>query len=127
MGDTLALFAEGGMPWKECHVMDERLRFVARVLEGEKMTALCAPLEGSRESAVYGDPHASAVFFDSGRSRQRSGASYRGRPGAISGTAIGSRALRSLVQYRYSLAPDEQGLRVRSKAPCGSPESDPAL
>jgi hypothetical protein len=27
------------MPWKECHVMDERLRFVARLLEGEKMPA----------------------------------------------------------------------------------------
>ena len=25
------------MPWKECHVMDERLRFVARLLEGEQM------------------------------------------------------------------------------------------
>ena len=25
------------MPWKECHVVDERLRFVARLLEGEKM------------------------------------------------------------------------------------------
>jgi len=24
------------MPWKECHVMDERLRLVARLLEGEK-------------------------------------------------------------------------------------------
>ena len=30
------------MPWKECHVMDERLRFVARRLEGESMSALCA-------------------------------------------------------------------------------------
>ena len=30
------------MPWKECHIMDERLRFVARLLEGEKMTGLCA-------------------------------------------------------------------------------------
>jgi len=29
------------MPWKECHVMDERIRFVARLLEGEKMTPLC--------------------------------------------------------------------------------------
>src|SRR4030095_10700546 len=28
----------GGMPWKECHVMDERLRFVARLLEGERAT-----------------------------------------------------------------------------------------
>ena len=29
------------MPWKECHVMDERLRFVARLLDGEKMAPLC--------------------------------------------------------------------------------------
>ena len=25
------------MPWKECHVRDERLRFLARLVEGEKM------------------------------------------------------------------------------------------
>lgn len=25
------------MPWKECHVVDERLRFVARLLDGEQM------------------------------------------------------------------------------------------
>jgi hypothetical protein len=25
------------MPWKECHVVDERARFVARLLEDEKM------------------------------------------------------------------------------------------
>ena len=25
------------MPWKECHVMDERVRFVARLLDGEKV------------------------------------------------------------------------------------------
>ena len=29
------------MPWQECQKMDERLRFVARLLEGEKMAALC--------------------------------------------------------------------------------------
>ena len=29
------------MPWKECHVMDERLRFVARLLEGEKISTFC--------------------------------------------------------------------------------------
>jgi transposase len=29
------------MPWKESSVMDERLRFVARLLEGEAMTVLC--------------------------------------------------------------------------------------
>lgn len=29
------------MPWNECKPMDERLRFVARLLEGEKMSPLC--------------------------------------------------------------------------------------
>lgn len=29
------------MPWKECFVMDERMRFVARLLEGEPMTDVC--------------------------------------------------------------------------------------
>ncbi len=38
------------MPWKECHVMDERLRFVARVLEGEKMAPLCAEFGISRKT-----------------------------------------------------------------------------
>jgi len=38
------------MPWKECHVMDERLRFVARLLDGEQMTALCAEFKISRKT-----------------------------------------------------------------------------
>ena len=38
------------MPWKECHVMDERLRFVARVLDGEKMARLCAEFGISRKT-----------------------------------------------------------------------------
>jgi hypothetical protein len=29
------------MPWKESSVMEERLRFVGRLLEGEAMTDLC--------------------------------------------------------------------------------------
>jgi putative transposase len=38
------------MPWKECHVVDERLRFVARLLDGERMTALCAEFGISRKT-----------------------------------------------------------------------------
>src|SRR4026209_2800337 len=38
------------MPWKECHAMDERLRFVARLLEGEKMAPLCADFGISRKT-----------------------------------------------------------------------------
>jgi hypothetical protein len=38
------------MPWRECHVMDERIRFVARLLEGEKMAPLCAEFGISRKT-----------------------------------------------------------------------------
>jgi putative transposase len=38
------------MPWKECHVEDERLRFIARLLDGETMTALCAAFGISRKT-----------------------------------------------------------------------------
>jgi putative transposase len=38
------------MPWKECHVVDERLRFVARLLDGEKMAALCEEFGISRKT-----------------------------------------------------------------------------
>jgi putative transposase len=41
---------EGAMPWKECHVRDERLRFVARLLEGEKMAPLCGEFGISRKT-----------------------------------------------------------------------------
>jgi len=36
------------MPWKECKQMDERLRFVARLLEGEKMARVCREFGISR-------------------------------------------------------------------------------
>ena len=38
------------MPWQECHKMDERLRFVARRLDGEKMAVLCREFEISRKT-----------------------------------------------------------------------------
>ena len=28
------------MPWKECNAMDERVKLIARFLEGEKVSAL---------------------------------------------------------------------------------------
>lgn len=38
------------MPWKECSQVDERLRFVARLLEGEKMAPLCREFNISRKT-----------------------------------------------------------------------------
>lgn len=38
------------MPWKECDRMDERLRFVGRLLDGENMTAVCREFGISRKT-----------------------------------------------------------------------------
>jgi putative transposase len=38
------------MAWKECHVEDERLRFIARLREGESMSTLCAKFGISRKT-----------------------------------------------------------------------------
>lgn len=38
------------MPWKECNRMDERLRFVARLLDGEKMAVACREFGISRKT-----------------------------------------------------------------------------
>ena len=38
------------MPWKESSVMDERLRFLARVLDGEPMTEVCRDFGISRKT-----------------------------------------------------------------------------
>lgn len=38
------------MPWKECSVMDERLRFVARLLDGDGMSEVCREFGISRKT-----------------------------------------------------------------------------
>ena len=38
------------MPWKECNLMDERIKFIARLLDGEKMTSLCREFGISRKT-----------------------------------------------------------------------------
>jgi putative transposase len=38
------------MPWKECQVEDERLRFIGRLLDGEKMAVLCREFGISRKT-----------------------------------------------------------------------------
>jgi transposase len=38
------------MPWKECSVMEERLRFVARLLDGESVTDICREFGISRNT-----------------------------------------------------------------------------
>ena len=38
------------MPWMECSVMDERVRFVGRLLDGETMSDVCRSLGISRKT-----------------------------------------------------------------------------
>src|SRR5210317_1125575 len=44
----LSIWGRSRMPWNECKPMDERLRFIARLLEGEKMAPLCREFGVSR-------------------------------------------------------------------------------
>lgn len=38
------------MPWKECSIMDERIKFVSHLIEGEKMSDLCRQIGISRKT-----------------------------------------------------------------------------
>ncbi len=38
------------MPWRECSVMDERVRFVGRILDGEAMSDVCREFGISRKT-----------------------------------------------------------------------------
>ena len=38
------------MPWRECSVMDERVRFIARILDGEAMSEVCRSFGISRKT-----------------------------------------------------------------------------
>lgn len=50
MGYTFPQFGGGVMPWRECRVMDEKVRFVARLMNGEQMTDLCREFGISRKT-----------------------------------------------------------------------------
>lgn len=38
------------MPWKECSVMDEKLKFISRLLDGDRMASLCREFGISRKT-----------------------------------------------------------------------------
>lgn len=60
------------MPWKECSVMDERLRFIARLLEGESMSDLYREAGISRKTGykILGRYKEEGVTALSDRSRR---------------------------------------------------------
>ncbi len=50
MGNVFAVWAGAWMPWKVSSAVEERLRFVARLIEGEAMTDLCQEFGVSRKT-----------------------------------------------------------------------------
>ena len=85
------------MPWKECHIMDERVRFVARLLDGEKMAPLCAEFGISRKPGYklydrYKDCGADGLT-DRSRPRWRSASTWKNTLGPVK-TAAWSKASR---------------------------------
>ena len=38
------------MPWQECSKVEERMKFVSRLLDGEKMAVLCREFDISRKT-----------------------------------------------------------------------------
>jgi transposase len=50
MGNTFDFLPEVLMPWRECSVMEERLRFVARLLDEEGMSEMCREFGISRKT-----------------------------------------------------------------------------
>jgi len=65
------------MPWKECNVVEERIRFIGRLLDGEKMAPLCREFGISRKTGYkifnrYKDCGVDALTDRSCRCRSRS-------------------------------------------------------
>ena len=60
------------MPWKEVSVMDERLRFIARLLEGESMSSVCRSFGISRKTGykIFGRYKAEGLEALCDRSRR---------------------------------------------------------
>ena len=60
------------MPWKECSVVDERIRFVGRLLDGESMSEVCRDFGISRKTGykIYNRYRAEGAEALSDRSRR---------------------------------------------------------
>jgi transposase InsO family protein len=80
------------MPWKACSAMEERLRFIARLLDGEAMTDVCREFGISRKTGYK--------LFN--------------RYKEEGGSALTDRSRRP-VRYANQLPPQIEGLIVRAK------------
>jgi transposase InsO family protein len=72
MGNTFGFWLEVLMPWRECSVMEERLRFVARLLDGEGMSDVCRQFGISRKTGykIWGRYREEGAYALCDRSRR---------------------------------------------------------
>jgi putative transposase len=59
------------MPWKACKPMDERLKFIARLLDGEKMAGLCRQFGISRKTGYKIVTHYNEIGLEGLTDRSR--------------------------------------------------------
>ena len=50
MGYTIGVYGGIQMPWKESSLMDGRIKFVARILDGDKITVVSREFSISRKT-----------------------------------------------------------------------------
>ena len=109
------------MPWKECSVMDERLRFVARLLDGESMTEVCREFGISRKTGYKVFQRYKESGFEALNDRCRRPVRYANQlPPQIEGLILtckrdkphwGARKIREILVRRL-----DQDIRVPAKS-----------
>lgn len=100
------------MPWKESSVMDDRLRFVARLLEGEQMSPLCREFGISRKTGYKVFDRYKEHGLEALTDRSRRPVRYANQlPGQVEGLIVslkrdkphwGARKLRELLLRRLA-------------------------
>src|SRR5262245_41477154 len=107
------------MPWKECHVVDERLRFIARLLDGEKMWPPGERVEQLSDPATYAENGRGRTARRPGGSKrdlQPSAASALSSSGATVVVSVFSKSLASANRRSGSFSRQR---RIASSSPAG--------
>lgn len=93
------------MPWRECNRMDERLRFVAKLLEGEKMAAVCREFGTSRKTGYKLFTRYKDLGLEGLEDRSRRPYRHANKlPSSSSGRLCGSNGIARRRSTRSSLA-----------------------
>src|SRR5215207_2596177 len=105
------------MPWKECSVMDERLRLVSPLLDGEPMTEVCRAFGISRKTGYkifdrYKE-HGLEALTDRSRRPIRSANQL---PGPIESLSPASRTSRTGARARSASSSSGEALDMRRPA-----------